>query len=117
MPVANVLMLVAGLALAAWTTYQHLGRTRGAREWSRGGPGTMTEKSTLVVHPLLAAICVLGGIGNDVVEPAGLGALLWGAVAACLLVLGVFILLPISVPDFVKPRWYRESCASRPTRA
>jgi hypothetical protein len=116
MPVANIVMLVAGLALTAWTTYQHLGRSPGARDWSRAGPRTLTEKTTLVVHPLMAVICVLGGIANDTIDPSGAGAVLWGVVAACLLVLGTFILLPVPVPDVAKPRWYREYWAARTTR-
>jgi hypothetical protein len=116
MPVANVVMLGAGFALALWTTRQHLGRSRGAREWSRAGPGSMAERTTLVVHPLLTAILLLAGIGNDTVEPAGAGAVLWLAVVGCLVVLGAYLVLPLPIPDLLKPRWYREGRTSRAGR-
>ncbi|WP_435744545.1 hypothetical protein [Nocardioides sp. SYSU DS0663] len=108
MSAANVTMLVVGVLLAAWTTRQHLGRSRRARAWGRAGARSVAERTNLVVHPLLAALLILAGLGNDQVEPAGAGAIFWAGVALCLLLLGAYIILPLPIPDAVKPRWYRD---------
>lgn len=109
----HVLMLLAGLALAAVNAWQRLGRSPQARRWARGTHRDFAQRSVLVLWPLLAAALLLG---------AALGAIRGGAgpavPVALLLVLTLatwfaFAALPLPVPAFVQPRWYREQSGRR----
>lgn len=113
-----LLMLLAGLALAAWNLWQRRGRTPAARAWARGVQGDWTRRSVLVVRPLIALVLVLGAVvawRDDGPLVVGLGA----AIGGCLLLLGAFLVLPIPVPTFLQPGWYRDPSRGRrgPARA
>lgn len=108
--VTPVLMLLAGVGLAAWNLWQRRGRTPAARAWARGLQGDWTRRSVLVVRPLIALVLVLGAVvawREDGVLVVAVGA----AIGVCLLLLGAFLVLPIPVPGFLEPRWCRESRA------
>ena len=101
------LMLVGGLALAAWNLRQRLGRTPSARAWSRSAQGGMHERAVLVVHPLLAVVLVLGAL-SPLVEDSTAGTVIVAVpVAIALLLLLAYLVLPLPVPRFAQPTWYR----------
>jgi hypothetical protein len=102
-----VLMLVGGLALAAWNTRQRLGRTPGARAWSRSAHGSMHERAVLVVHPLIAVVLVLGGLTPLADGSTGATVALAVPVALALALLLAYLVLPLPVPRSVQPRWFR----------
>lgn len=108
--VTPVLMLLAGVGLAAWNLWQRRGRTPAARAWARGLQGDWTRRSVLVVRPLIALVLVLGAVvawREDGALVMAVGA----AIGVCLLLLGAFLVLPIPVPGFLEPGWCRASRA------
>ena len=108
-----VLMLVGGLALAAWNLRQRLGRTPGARAWSRSVQGSMHERAVLVVHPLLVVVLVLGAL-LPLVDGSTAGTVVLALpVAAALVLLLAYLLLPLPVPGFAQPGWYRRPRGTR----
>lgn len=108
-----VLMLLGGLALAAFNTWQRLGRTPPARRWARGTHRDFAQRNVLVLWPALA-VALLGGALLGAAERLDLPA--WPGVV--LVVVGLltwiaFAALPLPVPTLVQPRWYREQTGSR----
>jgi hypothetical protein len=105
----HVASLCLGLALAGWSTWQHLGRTSAARAWADGNQPWFRSRSVLVVRPLVAVVLLVGAAtgpaaGSDAATVAlGLLAL------TCLLVLLAFLVFPIPVPTFAQPGWYQRS--------
>lgn len=103
-----ILYLVAalGVALGAWNTWQRLGRSSRARAWSRD-PSPGTARNVLVRWPLLALACVASALVGLDAGSAATGA---GVVVmlGALLVALAYVLLPLPVPEAVKPRWYRD---------
>lgn len=103
-----VLMLVGGLALAAVNTWQRLGRSRSARRWTRGMHRDFAHRNVLVLWPLLAVALLLGaglGAAQRLQAPTLPFALLLLLTLAAWV---AFAALPIPVPSFVQPRWYRQ---------
>ena len=97
--------LLVGLAVGAWNTWQRLGRSPRARAWSRGMRADV-PRNVLVLWPLFAIACVLGavvGLAPD--DPTVYLSVLLLAVS--LLALVAYFLLPLPIPGFVKPSWYR----------
>lgn len=106
MDAIHLLMIAGGLALATWNTRQRLGRTRGARAWSRSVQGSLHERAVLVVHPLLVVVLVCGGL-TPLAEGSTAGTVALAApVAAALVLLLGYLVLPLRVPRFVQPAWY-----------
>lgn len=109
----HVFMLVGGLAVTAVNAWQRLGRSPAARRWARGTHPDFAQRNVLVLWPSLA-VALLGGAGLGASER-------WGAptwptallVAAGLLAWVAFAALPLPVPTFLKPGWYRERQGSR----
>ena len=104
----HVLMLLAGVALAAFNTWQRLGRSPAARRWARGTHRDFAQRNVLVLWPALA-LALLGGAGLG--AATRLEAPTWPFVL--LLVVGLlawfaFAALPLPGPRVVQPRWYRE---------
>src|SRR5687768_15347834 len=99
-------MLLAGLALAAWNTWQHLGRSPSSRSWADDRRRDVTERNVLVLWPLISIALLLGAAlglteGSTAATvavglPFGAALLLWLAYAVA----------PLPVPQAVKPRWY-----------
>lgn len=106
-----VLMVTAGLALGVWNTWHRLGRTRRARAWSHSlDPDA--RRHVLAVWPLLATACLLGGVvglapDGPVVRTAA------GLLLLTLITFMAYLLLPLPVPRFLQPRWYRNQAAAR----
>lgn len=112
-----LLILVAGLAGAGFSTWQHLGRSARARSWAnvwnRGGVG---EDYVLIHLPCISALAITGSVAFGLL-PEGSAA--WGIVGALfLLTCPIYLLLiVIPTPAFIKPRWYREMTAKDRRRA
>ncbi|KQV65751.1 hypothetical protein ASC64_12630 [Nocardioides sp. Root122] len=108
-----VLMLLGGLALASFNTWQRLGRSAAARRWARGTHRDFAQRNVLVLWPALA-VALLGGALLGAAErldlPTWPGVLL---VALGLVTWLAFAALPLPVPAAVQPRWYREQVGPR----
>jgi hypothetical protein len=105
----HAVLLVLGLALAGWTTWQHLGRTAAARAWAVGNQPWFKARSVLVIRPLLALVLLIGAATGPAAG-SGTATIVLGLLAlACLVVLLVFAVFPIPIPTFAQPRWYRRS--------
>jgi hypothetical protein len=106
-------MLLGGLALASFNTWQRLGRSDAARRWARGTHRDFAQRNVLVLWPALA-VALLGGALLGVAErqdlPTWPGVLL---VAVGLVTWLAFAALPLPVPAVVQPRWYREQVGAR----
>lgn len=107
-----LLMLLGGLALAAFNTWQRLGRTPAARRWARGTHRDFGQRNVLVLWPALAVALVGGacvGAAEHLGTPAWPGVVL---LAAGLLTWLAYAALPLPVPTSVQPQWYREQAGS-----
>jgi hypothetical protein len=126
---ATVLMLLAGLALAAWNTWQHLGRSPAARSWAEAVQGELKVRSVLVVRPLIAAVLVLGALAtmtssstsSSVSSTDGSSASAVTAVLGVLVLLALvaalaWMVLPLPVPRWAQPRWFRDRSQRRGRR-
>lgn len=113
----HVLMLLGGLALAGVNAWQRLGRSRAARRWARGTHRDFAQRNVLVLWPLLAVALLLGAALGAVQRTGGptlpLALLLVLTLAAWV----AFAALPLPVPSFVQPRWYREQSDGRRGRS
>lgn len=108
-----LLMLLGALALAAVNVWQRRGQTPRARQWARGPYRDFAQRNVLVLWPAIAAALVGGafiGAAERLEGPpwpgvvlAVLGLLTWLAFAA----------LPLPIPAFLQPRWYRDEVAPR----
>lgn len=99
-----IVSTVVGLGVAAWNTWQRLGRSRRARAWSRSQRPDV-PRHVLVMWPLFALACLLG----PAVAVAPDGAPVSIAVVLLLLSLLTYLayfMLPLPIPRFVQPRWY-----------
>ena len=108
-----LLMLLGSLALAAFNTWQRLGRTPAARRWARGTHRDFAQRNVLVLWPSLA-VALLGGALLGAADAADLPT--WPGVvllAAGLLTWLAYAVLPLPVPTAVQPRWYREQVATQ----
>jgi hypothetical protein len=106
-------MLLAGLLLAAWNTWQHLGRSPAARSWSRSIKGSIGVRSVLVVRPLIALVLVLGA-GTGLTEPdSGATVALGLGIAVALVALLAYLVLPLPVPRFAQPSWFQDAPGAR----
>lgn len=109
-------MLLAGLALAAVNVWQRRGRSPAARRWARGHRD-FGRRNVLVMWPLLSAALLLGS-ALGAAGRLGVSTVPWGlAILVVLLAWLAFAVLPIPVPSFVEPRWYREQHADARTDA
>ena len=107
-----LIMLLAGLALAGVNTWQRLGRSPAARAWARGHRD-FGQRNVLVLWPLIAGALLIGAAigaaqGNDAAT-VPLSLLLLLTLGAWL----AFAALPLRVPTFLQPRWFREGSAQR----
>src|SRR6478736_4016643 len=107
------LMLVGGLALAAWNTWQHLGRSPAARAWARSIKGSWGVRSVLVVRPLIAIVLVLGAVTGWMSTDNGLYIALGLGIGVSLIVLLAFLVLPLPVPRFAQPSWFQQTAGAR----
>jgi len=108
-----LLMLLSSAALAAFNTWQRLGRTPAARRWARGTHRDFAQRNVLVLWPSLA-VALLGGALLGAADAADLPT--WPGVvllAAGLLTWLAYAVLPLPVPTAVQPRWYREQVATQ----
>lgn len=102
-----VLMLALGLAMAAWNAWQRLGRTPDARAWAFSMEGKWSHRRVLVLWPALASALVCGS-GFGVAERGSvLSGILAAGLALAMLVFFAYLFLPLPVPRFVQPTWYR----------
>ena len=102
-----LLMLIAGLGLAAWNTWQHLGRSPAARSWSRSIKGSWGVRSVLVVRPLIAVVLVLGALAGWVSTDSAVYVVLGLGIGVALILLLAYLVLPIPVPRAAQPAWFR----------
>jgi hypothetical protein len=104
-------MLAGGLVLAVWNAWQRRGRSAAARAWTHDWMGSFKVKSVLVLRPLLVIVLVLGGLlplaSHSTVALAICSVLI---LASLLGIVAYF--LPLPIPQFVIPRWYRDELVS-----
>ncbi len=111
----HVLMLLIGIALAAWSAWHLLGRSPRARARARS-PRDERPRQILVAWPMLSLALLCGALLGTVDEtspvttPASL-VLLASAVLAF-----VFFLFPVPVPGWLRPRWYVDLSTQRGDR-
>ena len=104
---AHVGLLLLGLALAGWNTWQHLGRTPAARRWAGRDQPWFKARNVLVIRPLIA-LALLAGAATGPAAASGAATVAVGLLTlAFLVVLLAFLVLPIPIPTFAQPRWYR----------
>lgn len=127
-----IIMIVVGVALAAVNTWQHLGRGTAARQWSATDKyyganihQIRADRAVLVVMPAGATFFVAVGVylllPEDVFllqsspwEPV---ACLAGLLMLASLVFALpYLLFPLPVPRWLKPRWYREEEKKHPPK-
>ena len=108
-----LLMLLGGLLLAGWNTWQHLGRSPAARSWTRSIKGSFGVRSVLVVRPLIAVVLVLGAATGATGDDSGATVVLGLGIAVALLTLLAYLLLPLPVPQFAQPSWFRRTAGAR----
>lgn len=104
---AALFMFALGLLIAGVNTWQRMGRTRRARAWASAHDTWETQRGVLVMWPLVAIALIAGGF--TVLLSGSVGAT---AVPVVVFLLSMvlwfgYLLLPLRVPTFVKPRWYR----------
>jgi len=109
MNLAHVVLLVLGVALAGWNTWQHLGRTAAARAWAVGDQPWFKARSVLVIRPLLALVLLIGAATGPAAGSDGATVALGLLALACLVALLAFAVLPVPIPRLVQPGWYRRS--------
>jgi hypothetical protein len=103
-----LLMLLGAVALAAVNVWQRRGQTSRARQWARGPYRDFAQRNVLVLWPALAVALVgasLLGATERLDLPSWPGVVL---VAGGLVTWLAYAVLPLPVPSFVQPRWYRE---------
>lgn len=107
MTAAHIAMGIGAAALAARSTWQHLGRTPASRAWTSTIQGSLTRRSVLIVQPLLVVV-LLSGAATGLVDSstAGSFAVAVPAVAA-LAVLLAYLILPLPIPRSTRPDWER----------
>ena len=105
MDAPHLLMVAAGVALAAWNTWQRLGRSNAARIWAKSEPPARAERKVLVVWPLLALVLLGAGLTGLLPTGSALSAVLFVVLAVALLVALAYILAPLPVPDALRPAW------------
>jgi len=110
----HLLMLVSGLALAAWNTWQHLGRSRSARSWADDRRRDVTERNVLVLWPLIALALLLGAALGLTEDSTAATVAVGLPFAAALLLWLAYAVAPLPVPRAVQPRWYRDLHTSSP---
>lgn len=116
MATVPLLCLLGGLALGAWTIRLRLGRTPAARGWAFMSRGTMSETAVLVVYPL-ATVVLLGVAAVDLIpDDTTAEHLVVLVVLAALLVTFAYLVLPVRIPRFVEPKWYRDKGYERGQR-
>lgn len=111
----QVLMLLAGCALAVWDTWHFLGRSPRARAWSRSSQDDK-PRQILVAWPLLSLVLLCGavlGVADDLAPLRNAASLLL-LVSAVLAVL--YLAFPLPVPGWLRPRWYDGVMAQRGSR-
>lgn len=104
----HLFMLLGALGLAAANVWQRRGRTSRARQWARGPYRDFAQRNVLVLWPALV-VALLGGALLGAAErldlPTWPGVVL---VAVGLVTWLAYAVLPLPVPSFVQPQWYRE---------
>ena len=109
-------MLVVGLWLIGWNTWQRLGRTPTARSWADPDLDRWYHRKVLVAWPGLA-FTLLCGAGLGVAPRESLPAYLLAlGVVAGLLVFFAYFFLPLPVPRALQPEWYRRRRVSARVR-
>ena len=108
-----LLLLVGGLALVAWNTWQHLGRSPASRAWARSVQGGLKVRSVLVVRPLLAIVLLLAAATGATDGASGATIAIGLGLGLALLVLIGYLVLPIPVPRFAQPGWFQRLPTSR----
>lgn len=116
-----VLMMLAGVVLAAGAVYCRVGRGAGARFWVDSAPDLQrsghryAESAVLVVMPLLAQLLLVAGalvglFAIDALRELGLGPLIAVVVIAEIAVMGVLLAVTsyrTVMPLWVYPSWLR----------
>lgn len=102
-------MLLGGLALLGWNTWQRLGRSRAARSWVDDGKGRFAERNTLVLWPLLGVALLLAAALGPAQDSSGPASVVFGLLFLAVLLLWFgYLMLPLPVPRWAQPAWYRE---------
>lgn len=107
-----LLMLLGGLALASFNTWRRLGRSPAARRWARGTHPDFAQRNVLVLWPAIA-VALVGGALTGATERLDLPS--WPGVllrAVGLVTWLAYAVLPLPVPSFVQPQWYRRELAT-----
>jgi hypothetical protein len=112
----HAFMLLGGLALLGWNTWQRMGRSPAARSWVNDGSGDFAERRTLALWPLLGlALLLAAGLGPA--RDSTTAAVAIGLPFALVMLLWLaYLMLPIPVPSWALPPWYRQLGARRSGR-
>lgn len=109
-----VLILIAGILGAGFSTWQHLGRSWRARSWAnvwnRGGAG---EDYVLIHLPCISAMAITGSTALGLTpEGSAVWTVFGGLFLLTCFIYALLVILP--TPPFIKPKWYRESDPKKP---
>ncbi|NYD40531.1 hypothetical protein [Nocardioides panaciterrulae] len=107
MDLTHVLVLLAGVVLAVWNTWQHLGRSRAARAWSDDIQGELKVRSVLVIRPMLAVVLIAAALVGPTAGADGTKLWISFPLVIALLVAFGYMVLPLPIPRWAKPRWFR----------
>ena len=113
MDITHLLVLLAGVALAAWNTWQHLGRSEAARSWADSVQGGLKVRSVLVIRPMLVIVLVAAALVGPTSDADGTRLWVSGPMVLALLVAVGYMVLPLPVPAWAQPRWFRERRSRR----
>lgn len=110
----HILCLVGAVALGAWTVRLRRGQSAAARAWAREPRGSMDQLAPLVVLPMVT-VALLAAAASGLTPDGSTAERLVMLLLLAALVVGIaYAMLPIPVPRFTTPRWYRDQ---RPPRA
>lgn len=110
-------MLLGGLALLGWNTWQRLGRSPAARSWVHDGRGGFAERNTLVLWPLIGTALLLGAALGAAPESGPARGVVGLCFLLALLLWLAYVLLPLPVPTWAQPGWYRQRSLGRTPRS
>ncbi len=99
--------LVLGIALAGRYFWQHRGRTLAARRWVYRTQRWYSARDVLVVRPLMAAVLLSTGVFGWLPPRHPVTNVLVLVALVCALVVFAYLILPLPVPAWAKPDWYR----------
>jgi len=109
----QVVVLVPGVLLCAWGTWQRMGRSPAARRWASAA-SPKARKDAMFSRPFGGFALIMTGLVETLFQwpvTAVLASVLWIGSAVIAFAFGG--LLQVPHPRWLEPRWYRESVPVR----